>query len=113
MGEGVLRVKRLCYLVRKRAIPTVFTRVLHGGRAAAEWPELGSGRRLVELFLVWKTFSGNLERRFRRFRETRCPQRAQLLDVSVENCVVVEQAPSSQNTAHVAVVVFGCSRDEA
>ncbi len=65
------------------------------GRAAAEWPEFKSGRRLVELFLVWKTSSGNLERRFRRFRETRCPQRAQLLDVSVENCVVVEQAPSS------------------
>ncbi len=50
----------------------------------------------MELFLVWKTSSGNLERRFRRFREVRCPQRAQLLDVSVENCVVVEQAPSSQ-----------------
>ncbi len=65
------------------------------GRAAAEWPEFTSGRRLVELFLVWKTSSGNLERRFRRFREIRCPQRAQLLDVSVENCVVVEQAPSS------------------
>ena len=25
------------------------------GRAAAEWPELKDGRRLVELFLVWKT----------------------------------------------------------
>ena len=30
------------------------------GRAAAEWPELHIGRRLVELFLVWKTSSGKL-----------------------------------------------------
>ena len=43
------------------------------GRAAAEWPEFTSGRRLVELFLVWKTSSGNLERRFRRFREIQTP----------------------------------------
>ena len=28
-------------------------------------------------------FSGNLERRFRRFRETRCPERARLLDTTV------------------------------
>jgi len=66
------------------------------GRASAEWPELQSARRLVELFLIWKTASGNLERRFRRFREIRCPQRAQLLDVSVENCMLVEQAPPSK-----------------
>ena len=65
------------------------------GRAAAEFPELHSARRLVELFLVWKTASGNLERRFRRLREIRCPERAKLLDVSVENCVLVEQAPPS------------------
>ena len=31
------------------------------GRASTEWPELPSARRLVELFLVWKTASGNLE----------------------------------------------------
>ena len=43
------------------------------GRAAAEWPELHIGRRLVELFLVWKTSSGNIERRFRRFAEVHCP----------------------------------------
>jgi hypothetical protein len=66
------------------------------GRAAAEWPELQSGRRLAELFLIWKTASGNLERRFRRFREIRCPERAQLLDVSVEDCMLVEQAPPSK-----------------
>ena len=66
------------------------------GRASAEWPELKSGRSLVELFLVWKTASGNLERRFRRFRETRCPERAQLLDISVENITLVEQAPPSK-----------------
>ena len=51
---------------------------------------------LVELFLVWKTSTGNLERRFRRFREIRCPQRAQLLDASVEQCMLVEQAPPSK-----------------
>ena len=60
------------------------------GRASAEWPELQSARRLVELCLVWKTSTGNLERRFRRFREIRCPERARLLDVTVEGCVLVE-----------------------
>ena len=29
------------------------------GRASAEWPELHAGRRLVELFLIWKTSSGS------------------------------------------------------
>ena len=66
------------------------------GRASAEWPEFQSGRRLVELFLVWKTASGNLERRFRRFREVRCEERAKMLDASVENCMLVEQAPPSK-----------------
>jgi len=50
----------------------------------------------VDLFLVWKTASGNLERRFRRVREIRCPERARLLEASVENCVLVEQAPPSK-----------------
>ena len=66
------------------------------GRAALEWPEFQSARRLVELFLVWKTATGNLERRFRRFREIRCCERAKLLDTSVENCILVEQAPPSK-----------------
>ena len=66
------------------------------GRAAAEWPEFQKGRRLVELFLIWKTASGNLERRFRRFREISCPERARLLDLTVENCMLVEQAPPSK-----------------
>ena len=66
------------------------------GRASAEWPELKCGRGLVECYLIWKSASGNLERRFRRFREIRCPERAQLLDVSVENCMLVEQAPPSK-----------------
>ena len=63
------------------------------GRASAEWPEFQSARRLVELLLIWKTSSGNLERKFRRFRELRCPERAKLLDVTVESCMLVEQAP--------------------
>ena len=66
------------------------------GRASAEWPELQSARRIVELCIVWKTATGNLERRFRRVCEIRCPQRAQLLDVTLETCVVVEQAPPSK-----------------
>ena len=72
------------------------------GRAAAEWPELNIGRRLVELFLVWKTSSGNLERRFRRFAELHCPERARLLDTSVEECSMVDQAPPQQAASHVA-----------
>ena len=66
------------------------------GRAAAEWPELQTARHLVELFLIWKTATGNLERRFRRFRELCCPERAKLLDISVEDCMLVEQAPPSK-----------------
>ena len=66
------------------------------GRASAEWPELQSARRLVELCIVWKTSTGNLERRFRRFREIKCPERASLLDITIEQCVMVEQAPPSK-----------------
>ena len=66
------------------------------GRAAAEWLELHIGRRLAELFLVWKTSSGNLERRFRRFVEVHCPGRARLLDTSVEECALLDQAPPSK-----------------
>ena len=66
------------------------------GRAAAEWPELHIGRRLVELFFIWKTSSGNVERRFRRLAELRCPERARLLDTSVEECSLVDQAPPSK-----------------
>jgi len=66
------------------------------GRAAAEWPELHVGRRLVELFLIWKTSSGNLERRFRRFAEVHCPERARLLDTTVEDVSIVDQSPSSK-----------------
>ena len=65
-------------------------------RVAAKWPEFHSARQLLEIYFVWKTTSGNLERRFRRFREIRCPQRARMLDLSVENCMFVEQAPSSK-----------------
>ena len=34
--------------------------------------------------------------RFRRFRETRCRERAKLPDMSVENCLLVEQAHPSK-----------------
>ena len=65
------------------------------GRASAEFPELQQGRALVELFLVWKTSTGNLERRFRVFREVATVQRARLLDITVEACLLADQAPSS------------------
>ena len=66
------------------------------GRAAAQWPELAIGRRLVELFLAWKTSTGNVERRFRRFSEVHCAERARILDVSVEECTLVDEAPPSK-----------------
>ena len=66
------------------------------GRASALWPEKKKARRLVQIFLIWKTSTGNLERRFGRFRDLRCPERARFLDVSVEDCMIVEQAPPSQ-----------------
>ena len=65
-------------------------------RASAEFPEMLQGRALVELFLIWKTSTGNVERRFRIFREIGTPQRARLLDVTVEACVIADQAPSSK-----------------
>ena len=50
------------------------------GQVAEEFPELKAGRKLVELFLVWKTSTGNLERRFRSLAEVDTPQRSSLLD---------------------------------
>ena len=47
----------------------------------------------MELFLVWKTSTGNVERRFLRFSDLHCPESARLLDVSVEECALVDQAP--------------------
>ena len=66
------------------------------GRAAAEWPEFQKARRLVELFFIWKTAPSNLERRFRRFREISCVERAKLLDTTIADCMLVEQAPPSK-----------------
>ena len=43
-------------------------------RAAEEFPEFEAGRELVELFLVWKTSTGNLERRFQSLAEVDTPQ---------------------------------------
>ncbi len=37
-----------------------------------------------------------MERRFRRFAEARFPERARLLDTSVEECALVDQAPASK-----------------
>jgi len=53
-------------------------------------------RRLLKIELVWKTATGNVERRFRRFREVRCAQRAQVQDAAIDSCIWVEQAPPSK-----------------
>ena len=65
------------------------------GRAAAEYPELESGRELVGVFLIWKTSTGNVERRFRVYCEHHTPQRASLLETSVQDCMIADQAPPS------------------
>ena len=65
------------------------------GQAAAEFPELKLGRELVGLFLVWKTSTGNVERRFRVYSEFHTRERAKLLETSVEDCMIADQAPSS------------------
>ena len=65
------------------------------GRASAEFPEFKAGRSLVELFLVWKTSTGNVERRFREYSEVMTPQRASLLDSTAETMMFADQAPPS------------------
>ena len=65
------------------------------GRASAEFPEFKAGRSLVELFLVWKTSTGNVERRFRAYGEVMTPQRASLLDSTAETLMLADQAPRS------------------
>ena len=65
------------------------------GQAAVEFPEFGAGRNLVELFLVWKTSTGNLERRFRILAEVATPQRSSMLEGTVETIMFASQAPPS------------------
>jgi len=65
------------------------------GQASAEFPELKNGRLLVEVFLVWKTSTGNLERRFRTYSEVMTLQRASLLHTTAETMMLADQAPPS------------------
>ena len=74
------------------------------GRASAEFPELKAGRSLVELFLVWKTSTGNVERRFRTYSEVMTPQRASLLDSTAETMMLADQAPPSRRLRVAASV---------
>ena len=74
------------------------------GQAAEEFPEFGAGRKLVELFLVWKTSTGNLERRFRSLAEVDTPQRSSMLDGTVETIMFASQAPPS---AHLIALSRG------
>ena len=74
------------------------------GQAAEEFPEFGAGRELVELFLVWKTSTGNLERRFRSLAEVDTPQRSSMLDGTVETIMFASQAPPS---AHLIALSRG------
>ena len=66
------------------------------GRASAEFPELQRGRDLVECYLIWKTSTGNVERRFREYKEFADTGRAQLLDTTTESCMVALQGPPSK-----------------
>ncbi len=66
------------------------------GRAAAEFPELKGGRSLVELLLVWKPNTGNVERRFRSLGEHRATDRPRLLDITAEDLVMTDLAPPSK-----------------
>ena len=74
------------------------------GQTAEEFPEFGAGRELVELFLVWKTSTGNLERRFRSLSEVDTPQRSSMLDGTVETIMIASQAPPS---AHLIALSRG------
>ena len=74
------------------------------GQAAEEFPEFRAGRKLVELFLVWKTSTGNLERRFRSLAEVDTPQRSSILDSTVETIMFASQAPPS---AHLIALSRG------
>ena len=66
------------------------------GNASAEFPEYIEARSLVNLYLIWKPNTGNLERRFRDKKEHNCPERCRLLDTTVENLMLVDCAPSSK-----------------
>ena len=84
------------------------------GRASGEFPEYPRGRALVECALIWKTSTGNLERRFRDQKEFATPERAQLCDATVESFLVALQGPplrlmktwadASQGAASASVV---------
>lgn len=63
------------------------------GRASAEFPELRRGRALLENLLVWKTSTGNLERRFRVYKEFAEDGRPRLLDTTTENCLIASMGP--------------------
>ena len=67
------------------------------GQVAVEFPELVAGRNLVELFLAWKTSTGNLERRFRTLAEVDTPQRSSMLEGTVETIMLASQAPPSKH----------------
>ena len=65
------------------------------GRASAEFPELRLGRRLVEVLLIGKSSTSNVERRFKVQRLQQSRDRARLLDVTVEDLLLVDQTPPS------------------
>ena len=84
-----------CCHGRKPCRKQAAARVRLRGRASAEFPELKAGRSLVEVFLVWKTSTGNLERRFRTYSEVHTVQRSSLLDTTAETMMLADQAPPS------------------
>ena len=66
------------------------------GRASLEYPELRQGRALVECALIWKTSTGNLERRFPDYREVKTRARASIFDTTVESCLVAMMGPPAK-----------------
>ena len=65
------------------------------GRSSAEFPELKHGRSAVNCLMAFVPYTGNLERRFRVYREQKNEERARMLDATVEQLLLVEFAPPS------------------
>ena len=83
------------------------------GRASTEFPEYKIGRKLVDLFLLWRPNTGNLERRFRCMREHRPAERSRLADITVESLLSVDFAPTSGTLAAATQAATGQSAGSA
>ena len=96
-----------CCHERKHCSKVAGPLVRHGAKLHKTFQSLVDGRKLVELFLAWKTSTGNLERRFRSVGEVDTPQRSSILDGTVETIMLASQAPPS---AHLIALSRGDER---